>query len=74
MRDFVVLYRNNDLLPADAPLAFVCKGDDASHAVEQCIDAYPDCEVMWVTVTNKVERAYQDYWGYNVEGADAEVA
>ena len=27
---------------------FNCLADDAAHAVEQCVDAYPDCAVLWV--------------------------
>ena len=25
-----------------------CLADDAAHAEEQCLDAYPDCAVLWV--------------------------
>lgn len=60
---FVVLYRDDSLLPADVPLAFVCQADDGDHAEEQCMNAYPGCDVVWVVLTNNVHLAYEDYWG-----------
>jgi hypothetical protein len=27
---------------------FLCMADDSEHAEEQCLDAYPDCAILWV--------------------------
>jgi hypothetical protein len=64
MNSYVVLYRDDSLLPADAPLAFVCDADDADHAEEQCENAYPDSQVVWVVEGTQVQVAYDDY--YNI--------
>ena len=64
MEYMTVLYRDADLLPGDAPLVFQCQADDGDHAEEQCVGAYPGCEVVWVVETQDIEQAYQDY--YNV--------
>lgn len=62
MNSYVVLYRDDSLLPADPPLAFKCDADDGDHAEEQCENAYPDAQVMWVTETSVVQHAYDDYY------------
>ncbi len=46
MNPFVVLYRESWMLPLDIPFAFTCSADDSDHAEEQCMDAYPECEVI----------------------------
>lgn len=63
---WVVLYRDDSLLPLDPPLAFVCRAEDGDHAEAQCVNAYPGCEVMW-TYLGDAEDAYQDYWGNREE-------
>lgn len=63
MLDFCVLYRDADQPVLDVPLAFLCKADDADHAEEQCMDANPNCEILWVVDTDDPFRAYDDYWG-----------
>ncbi len=60
---YTVLYRDDSLLPADAPYSFVCQAEDSEHAEEQCTNAYPECEVVWVVLTSDVDLAYQNYWG-----------
>lgn len=27
---------------------FECQADNGDHAEEQCLNAYPDCKVLWV--------------------------
>mgnify|MGYP003658786538 CR=1 FL=1 len=27
---------------------FECQADDGDHAEEQCLNAYPDCFVLWI--------------------------
>lgn len=67
-RNYVVLYRRDYLLPADPPLAFRCLAEDADHAEEQCLNAEPDADVVWIVDTISPEAAYQDYWN-NTEHA-----
>ena len=62
MQTYIVLYRDQALLPFDHPFAFQCEADDTDHAEEQCMDAYPDAEIMWMVQTAKVDVALADYW------------
>lgn len=62
MRNYIVLYRDNILLIADAPLCFSCMAEDGDHAQEQCENAYPDCEVVWVFEGSSSDAAYDDYF------------
>lgn len=64
LNEWVVLYRDDSLLPCDAPLVFLCMAEDADHAEEQCEGAYPGCDVVWVVpYTGNVDAAYENYWG-----------
>jgi hypothetical protein len=63
MTQYIVLYRREDIMaPADPPFAFKCWAEDTEHAEEQCLNADPDCDIVWVVITNNVEEAYRDYW------------
>jgi hypothetical protein len=62
MQIFTVLYRDTDAYPAEPPLAFCCSADDGDHAEEQCENAYPDCEVLWVVQTDDPQAAFDDYY------------
>jgi len=71
-RRFLVLYRDEKIMaPADPPFGFSCVADDGDHAEEQCLNAYPGVDVVWVhrchsllpTVpVSEVEEALADYW------------
>lgn len=63
MQPYVVLYRDQALLPFDMPFAFMCQADDTDHAEEQCLDANPDAEIVWIVQTDNVDVALADYWG-----------
>jgi hypothetical protein len=63
--NFVVLYRTAEMLPTEAPLCFQCWGDDSDHAEEQCLNAYSDCDVVWVWEGPEgvgMMPAFDDYW------------
>jgi hypothetical protein len=62
MEPYIVLYKTPDMLPFDAPFGFKCLAEDTEHAEEQCMDAYPDCEILWVVITDNMVAAYEDYW------------
>ncbi len=60
--DVAVLYKEQDSLPADPPLVFLCEADDSDHAEEQCQNAYPNCTVVWTVVDCiSAEEAFADY-------------
>lgn len=49
LKEYCVLYRIESIMsPADVPFGFLCHAEDTDHAEEQCLNAYPDCDVMWV--------------------------
>jgi hypothetical protein len=47
MLNFIVLFKTPDSAPLDKPHGFQCWAEDAAHASEQCMDAEPDCEIVW---------------------------
>lgn len=63
MKTYIVLYRTDYLLPADPPFGFRCQAEDTDHAEEQCENAYPDCDIVWVYVgDDDLQDALDDYW------------
>jgi hypothetical protein len=49
MKNYVILYRIESIQsPLDAPFAFQAWAEDTEHAEEQCLNAYPGCDVVWV--------------------------
>jgi hypothetical protein len=63
MQTLTVIYRiENEGLYAQA---FPCHADDTEHAEEQCLDAYPECEILWVSRGHNLDSAFQQY--YNAE-------
>ena len=62
LKPYVVLYREHAALFTETPMAFICQAEDGDHAEEQCQDAVPDMEVLWVVETDNVDAAYKDYW------------
>lgn len=63
LHPFVVLCRTESELPGDPPLAFDCMAESTEHAEEQCLDAYPGAEIMWVHFGDAPDKAYEEYWG-----------
>jgi hypothetical protein len=66
LSNYVVLYREPKMFPLDAPFGFQCWADNADHAEEQYINAYPDCDVVWVWEGPEgvgMQPALADYWG-----------
>lgn len=63
MKPFIVLYRIEAIMvPADAPFSFLCWADDTEHAEEQCLNAYPECDVVWIWKGESTQDALDDYW------------
>jgi hypothetical protein len=63
MNHYIVLYRIESIMcPEDAPFGFKCYADDGDHAEEQCLNAYPDADVVWVSDRLAMQDALADYW------------
>jgi hypothetical protein len=66
LKNYVVLYRIESIMSVcDAPFGFQCYAEDSDHAEEQCLDAYPDCDVVWVWQGPEgvgIRPALEDYW------------
>ena len=49
MKNYVVLFRRNDIQAVtEAPFGFQCFAEDTDHAEEQCLNADPDADIVWV--------------------------
>ncbi len=49
MDNYVVLYRDEKIMSLlDEPFGFQCFAEDIDHAGEQCLDAYPNVDIVWV--------------------------
>ncbi len=62
MKTFIVLYREAYLSPLDPPFGFRCEAEDTDHAEEQCENAYPNCEIVWIWEGDSMQDALDDYW------------
>ena len=63
MKTHIALYRIESILaPTDPPFGFKCQAEDSDHAEEQCLDAYPNCEVVWIWEGDSLRDALADYW------------
>lgn len=52
MNRYTVIYEEPGL-PAPLWQFFLCHADDAEHAEEQCMNAYPNAKVLWVNEGEK---------------------
>ena len=63
MKTYTVLYRINSIMsPIDAPFAFVCLADEIDHAEDQCLNAYPDADIVWIVQTENYQEALSVYY------------
>jgi hypothetical protein len=64
----VLYYEKGTRYIANSPSIFLCEADSSDHAEEQCVNAYPECTVMWVSLTDsnreleQIEQTYDDYY------------
>ena len=72
MKRYLVLHRPFYLAPADAPEGFTCMADDTDHAEEQCANACPDSDIVWIVEGDDLGRALNDYWGIEIEQQEAQ--
>jgi hypothetical protein len=63
MKKYIVLYRIESIMsPLDAPFGFICDAENTDHAEEQCTNAYPNCDVVWVVLGDNYTDALSVYW------------
>lgn len=55
-----VIYREANWGPLDADI-FTCQAEDMEHAEEQCENAYPDAEILWVNCHKTAEETVQEW-------------
>lgn len=48
MQNYIVLFRDNTVNFLAEPLGFQCFAEDVEHAEEQCENAYPGCNIVYV--------------------------
>jgi hypothetical protein len=63
---WIVLYRDSQTPPITPPEAFACRAEDGDHAEEQCLNAYPGCDVLW-TALGTADDAYAEYFDFKEE-------
>ncbi len=74
LRNHVVLYRPAGSLPLDEPQGFQCLAEDGDHAEEQCLNAYPRADVLWVWQGEfglGMQPALEDYYSAGFAESDA---
>lgn len=63
MTPWIVFYRDDSLGPIDPPYIFKCThADTYEHAEEQCTNAEPNAEIVWVYEGGNIQDAWKDYW------------
>ena len=63
MKSFVVLYRIESIMsPLDSPFGMKVSADNAGHAEEQCVNNYPDADVVWVFEGDNYLEAVDDFY------------
>jgi hypothetical protein len=58
----IVLYRDSTLKSNDTPYIFRCEADDENHAKEQCLNAEPECNIVFVKKTKHATSAYDSFY------------
>ena len=63
MKAYVVLYANKQSIDGEPPFSMKCWAINENAAEEQCLDAQPDAEVVWVYQGEITDHAYADFMG-----------
>lgn len=63
MQTYIVLYRDADQPQTEEPLGFRCQAENGDHAEEQCANAYPEADIVWVWQGAEIGDALNDYYG-----------
>lgn len=62
MKTYIVLYREPMMNPAYEPLGFICQAEDTEHAEEQCENAYPEADIVWIEETDNLWIALDTFY------------
>lgn len=62
MDSYIVLYREPYQNPIEKPHGFQCMADNSDRAEEHCVNAYPDADVVWVSLAADMDSAVLEYW------------
>lgn len=60
LKSYLALYVEREY-PLEV-MAFLCQAEDTDHVEEQCLDAYPSANVLWVEEGMDIDGAVQRYW------------
>jgi hypothetical protein len=60
LKPYIALYVEREY-PLEV-MGFVCQAEDTDHAEEQCLDAYPGADVVWVEEGVDMDKITQRYW------------
>jgi len=62
MKRYLVLYHVESQPQTQPPFGYLCKAYNKEHAEYQCLEAYQDCCVMYVTEAGDLapQDAYED--------------
>lgn len=74
LKNHVVLYRPAGSPPLDEPQGFQCWAEDGDHAEEQCLNAYPQADVLWVWQGEfglGMRPALEDYYSTGIAESDS---
>lgn len=71
LSNYVVLYRIKSIMcELDEPFGFQCYAENTDHAEEQCLNAYPDSEIVWAWIGPEgvgMRPALDDYYNNGLE-------
>lgn len=61
MNKWHVIYKEKDAFGSFDFDIFRCRAEDMDHAKEQCLDAYPDCQIVWADIEENPEETIKNY-------------
>lgn len=64
-------HEDDDIFTAEA---FTCQAEDQEHAVEQCENAYPECEILWVHQGGQLDKEVSDFVKKKCQEKEKEIA
>lgn len=61
LEPFVVIYADYSQLEAKHTFIFICSAENPDHAVDLCISAHPNIEILWVYRGSDMALAIKEY-------------
>jgi hypothetical protein len=64
MQTYIVLFRSESFSSkvVEDPFGFCCEAEDTDHAEEQCVNAYPDANIVWIWEGGTLQGALDDFY------------